>query len=175
LGALELLGQESERDPLDVLRVVEAILDDPFPVLMAQANQARGEAVAAMKADGIEYEQRMELLDEVTYPKLLDDGLRQAFDSYRARVRESDLSPKSVVRDMYEQGRTFTEFIGHYGLSRSEGLTERPQPICRNTPPHHVAGREPSRVECRSKHGRPRTHPYPTTRPRTPRRPQRRV
>ena len=128
LQALELLGQESERDPLDVLSVVEAILDDPFPVLMAQANKAKGEAVAAMKAEGIEYEERMELLEEVTYPKPLDEGLRQAFHSYREThpwVRESDLSPKSVVRDMYEQGRTFTEFIGHYGLSRSEGLVLR--------------------------------------------------
>ena len=128
LQALELLGQESERDPLDVLSVIEAILDDPFPVLMAQANKAKGEAVAAMKAEGIEYEERMELLEEVTYPKPLDEGLRQAFHLYREThpwVRESDLSPKSVVRDMYEQGRTFTEFIGHYGLSRSEGLVLR--------------------------------------------------
>jgi Domain of unknown function (DUF3516) len=107
---------------------VEAILDDPFPVLMAQANKAKGEAVAAMKADGIEYEERMELLEEVTYPKPLEEGLRQAFHLYREThpwVREADLSPKSVVRDMYEQGRTFTEFIGHYGLSRSEGLVLR--------------------------------------------------
>jgi hypothetical protein len=128
LQALELLGQEFERDPLDVLSVVEAILDDPFPVLMAQANKAKGEAVAAMKADGIEYEERMELLEEVTYPKPLEEGLRQAFHLYREThpwVREADLSPKSVVRDMYEQGRTFTEFIGHYGLSRSEGLVLR--------------------------------------------------
>ena len=128
LQALELLGQESERDPLDVLSVVEAILDDPLPVLMAQANKAKSEAVAAMKAEGIEYEERMELLEEVTYPKPLDEGLRRAFHSYREThpwVRESDLSPKSVVRDMYEQGRTFTEFIGHYGLSRSEGLVLR--------------------------------------------------
>ena len=50
------------------LSVVEAILDDPFPVLMAQANKERGEAVAEMKAEGIEYEERMELLEEVTYP-----------------------------------------------------------------------------------------------------------
>ena len=108
--------------------MLEAILDDPFPVLMAQANKAKGEAVATMKADGIEYEERMELLEEVTYPKPLEEGLRQAFDSYRAThpwVRESDLSPKSVVRDMYEQGRSFTEFIGYYGLSRSEGLVLR--------------------------------------------------
>ena len=106
---MELLDPESEDHALDVVSVVEAILDDPFPVLMAQANKARGEAVAEMKAEGIEYEERMELLEEVTYPKPLAEPLEQALRVYREThpwVRESDLSPKSVVRDMYEQGRT---------------------------------------------------------------------
>ena len=78
LAAFDLIDPESETYALDVLSVVEAILDDPFPVLMAQANKARGEAVAAMKADGIEYEERMALLEEVTYPKPLDEPLEQA-------------------------------------------------------------------------------------------------
>jgi superfamily II RNA helicase len=128
LVAFDLIDPESESFAFDVLSVVEAILDDPFPVLMAQANKARGEAVAAMKADGIEYEERMELLEEVTYPKPLDEPLRQALDVFREMhpwVRDSDLSPKSVVRDMYEWGRTFTEFIAYYGLARSEGLVLR--------------------------------------------------
>jgi superfamily II RNA helicase len=128
LVAFALIDPESETFSLDVLSVVEAILDDPFPVLMAQANKARGEAVAEMKAEGIEYEERMELLEEVTYPKPLDEPLRQALDVFREThpwVRDSDLSPKSVVRDMYEWGRTFTEFIAHYGLMRSEGLVLR--------------------------------------------------
>ncbi|UGS38025.1 DEAD/DEAH box helicase [Capillimicrobium parvum] len=128
LAALELLEPESEDHTLDVLSVVEAILDDPFPVLKAQANKARGEAVAEMKAEGIDYDERMELLEEVTYPQPLGEPLRDLFHTYREThpwVRESDLSPKSVVRDMYEQGRTFTEFVAHYGLARSEGLVLR--------------------------------------------------
>jgi superfamily II RNA helicase len=128
LVAFDLIDPESESFALDVLSVVEAILDDPFPVLMAQAYKARGEAVAAMKADGIDYDERMELLEEVTYPKPLDEPLRQALDVFREThpwVRDSDLSPKSVVRDMYEWGRTFTEFVAHYGLARSEGLVLR--------------------------------------------------
>ena len=111
-----------------MLSVVESILDDPFPVLMAQANKARGEAVAEMKADGIEYEERMELLEEVTYPRPLAEPLEQALRLYREThpwVLESDLSPKSVVRDMYETGRTFTEFVAFYGVARSEGLVLR--------------------------------------------------
>jgi hypothetical protein len=111
-----------------VLSVVEAILDDPFPVLKAQANKERGEAVAEMKAEGIEYEERMELLEQVTHPMPLAEPLQDALRVYREThpwVRESDLSPKSVVRDMYEWGRTFTEFVAHYGLARSEGLVLR--------------------------------------------------
>ena len=78
LVALELLDPESEHHALDVVSVVEAILDDPFPVLMAQANKERGEAVAEMKLQGIEYEERMELLEEVTYPKPLAEPLEEA-------------------------------------------------------------------------------------------------
>jgi superfamily II RNA helicase len=128
LVALELLDPESPEHAYDVVSVVEAILDDPFPVLMAQANKERGDAVAEMKIQGIEYEERMELLEEVTYPRPLAEPLEQALLVYREThpwVRESDLSPKSVVRDMYEQGFSFTEFVAHYGLARSEGLVLR--------------------------------------------------
>ena len=127
-AAFDLIDPESETHALDVLSVVESILDDPFPVLMAQANKARGEAVAEMKADGIEYEERMELLEEVTYPRPLAEPLEQALRLYREThpwVLETDLSPKSVVRDMYESGRTFTEFVAFYGVARSEGLVLR--------------------------------------------------
>jgi hypothetical protein len=128
LAAFDLIDPDAETYAMDVLSVVEAILDDPFPVLMAQANQARGEAVAAMKADGIEYEERMELLEEITYPRPLAEPLEQALRLYREThpwVPESALSPKSVVRDMYESGRSFTEFVAFYGVARSEGLVLR--------------------------------------------------
>ena len=128
LVAYELVNPESEHYTLDLLSVVEAILDDPFPVLAAQSKAARAEAIAEMKAEGIEYEERMELLEQVTYPKPLGEELLDAFRVYREThpwVRESDLSPKSVVRDMYEWGFSFTEFVAHYGLARSEGLVLR--------------------------------------------------
>ena len=82
-AAFDLIDPESETFALDVLSVVESILDDPFPVLMAQTKKAKDAAVAAMKADGIEYEERMALLEEITYPKPLDEPLRQALALYR--------------------------------------------------------------------------------------------
>ncbi len=127
-AAFDLLDPEAETYALDVLSVVESILDDPTPVLLAQRFKERGEAVAEMKAEGIEYEERMELLEEVTHPRPLAEPLEQALRLYREThpwVLESGLSPKSVVRDMYESGRTFTEFIAYYGVARSEGLVLR--------------------------------------------------
>ncbi|MCQ4128438.1 DUF3516 domain-containing protein [Rhodococcus erythropolis] len=128
LAAFELLDVESDSYALDVVSIIESTLDDPRQVLMAQQHFARGEAVAHMKADGIEYEERMELLEEVTWPKPLSDLLFPAFEMYRGGhpwITEFALSPKSVVRDMIERAMTFAELISHYGLTRSEGLVLR--------------------------------------------------
>ena len=81
-----------------------------------------------MKADGVPYEERLELLDGVTYAKPLADMLDGAYEIYRRGhpwVADYELSPKAVVRDMYERALTFTEYVGFYGLSRSEGLVLR--------------------------------------------------
>jgi superfamily II RNA helicase len=128
LAAIELLDRSSPDYPLDVLSVIESTLDDPRQVLSAQLFKARGEAVAAMKADGIEYEERMDLLEAVTYPRPQADLLEAAYDIYKRGhpwVADHQLAPKSVVRDMYERAMTFTEFITFYGLARSEGLVLR--------------------------------------------------
>jgi superfamily II RNA helicase len=124
-------SEGTERSPsyaLDMISVLEATLDDPRPVLSAQQFMARGEAVAAMKNEGIDYEQRMELLEEVTHPKPLEELLDAAFATYRRSqpwVGDFELSPKSVVRDLYERAMTFNDFIGFYKLNRSEGLVLR--------------------------------------------------
>jgi superfamily II RNA helicase len=128
LAAIDLLDRESPAYPMDVLSVIEATLDDPRQVLYAQQNKAKGEAVALMKADGIEYEERMALLEEVTWPKPLDELLNGALDTYRRGapwVEDATLSPKSVARDMFEKSMTFVEYVSHYQLARSEGLVLR--------------------------------------------------
>ncbi len=113
---------------LDVVSVIEATLDDPRQVLMAQRFEARGEAVGAMKADGMEYEERMDALDDVTWPRPLAEELEGALRVYRQRhpwVDPRDLSPKSVVREMYERAMTFGEFVAHHKLFRAEGVVLR--------------------------------------------------
>ncbi|MCC2032969.1 DEAD/DEAH box helicase [Microbacterium allomyrinae] len=113
---------------LDVVSVIESTLDDPRPVLSQQQFLARGEAVAAMKREGIEYDERMELLEGVTYPKPLEELLAQSYEVFASSqpwVRDFELSPKSVVRDMFERAFSFAELIQHYQLARSEGLVLR--------------------------------------------------
>ena len=128
LAAIELLDREAPVYALDVLSVIESTLDNPRQVLAAQLFRARGEAVAAMKAEGIEYEERLELLESVTYPMPLADLLEGAYNIYRRGhpwVADHALAPKSVARDMFERAMTFTEYVGFYSLSRSEGLVLR--------------------------------------------------
>ncbi|MCH8611949.1 DEAD/DEAH box helicase [Arsenicicoccus dermatophilus] len=128
LAAFELLDPQSPTYALDVVSIIEATLDDPRAVLMAQQFKARGEAVQEMKMDGIEYEERMELLEEVSWPKPLADLLEQALHTYREShpwISEDDLSPKSVVRDLYERAMTFGEFVAFYQLGRAEGIVLR--------------------------------------------------
>ncbi|NKZ12916.1 DUF3516 domain-containing protein [Mycolicibacterium septicum DSM 44393] len=128
LAAVDVLDPEAETYALDVVSVIEATLEDPRQILAAQLNKARGEAVAQMKADGIEYDERIELLDEVTYPKPLQELLEHAYEVYRQTnpwAADGHLSPKSVVREMWERALTFREYISVYGLTRSEGAVLR--------------------------------------------------
>ena len=128
LAAIDLLDTESDSYAMDVVSVIEATLEDPRQVLAAQLNKARGEAVAAMKADGIEYDERIELLDDITYPKPLEDLLDHAYEVYvqsNPWAADGRLSPKSVVREMWERAMTFREFVSVYGLTRSEGAVLR--------------------------------------------------
>ncbi|MEZ5158601.1 MAG: DUF3516 domain-containing protein [Candidatus Nanopelagicales bacterium] len=128
LAAIELLDRESETYAVDVLSVLEATLENPRQVLYAQQSRARGEAVAAMKAEGIEYEERVELVEEITWPQPLADLLETAYGIYAEGhpwVLEHELRPKSVAREMYEMAMTFVEFVGFYKLAASEGLVLR--------------------------------------------------
>lgn len=128
LASLELLDKQAPSYTLDVISLIESTLEDPRQLLMAQQHKARGQAINEMKADGIEYDERMELLEEVTWPKPLAELIEPAFETYRAGhpwMSEFAPSPKSVVRDMIERAMTFAELISHYELARSEGVVLR--------------------------------------------------
>ncbi|GAA5156810.1 DEAD/DEAH box helicase [Nocardioides marinquilinus] len=128
LAALDLLDPESEDYTLDIVSVIEATLEAPRAILFAQQHAARGEAIAEMKADGLDYDERMALLDDITWPQPLAELLEGTYEIYRERhpwLREDALDPKSIVRELYEQGMSFTDFCSRYQLARAEGLVLR--------------------------------------------------
>ncbi|MDR1188602.1 MAG: DUF3516 domain-containing protein, partial [Bifidobacteriaceae bacterium] len=128
LAACELLDPSAETYELDLVSIFEATLEPPTAVLIAQEKAAKSEAMTRMKAEGWDYFDRMNALDEVGYPKPLEEFLEAALAMYRRGhpwVGDFELTPKSVVREMREHASTFPEFVSRYGLARSEGVLLR--------------------------------------------------
>ena len=128
LAALELLDPESETYTYDIISMVEATLEDPRQVLRAQERKAKDAAMAAMKADGVDYEERLDRIAEVTYPRPLRDLLFAAFNKYCESVpwaRDYYVRPKSVLRDMLESAADFKGYIQKLGIMRYEGALLR--------------------------------------------------
>jgi superfamily II RNA helicase len=121
-------GREPAEHVLDLLSVVESVLEDPEAILRRQVDKLKDELVARMKAEGIEYEERMERLQEVTHPKPAADFLYATFDDFRRQhpwVRGSVVRPKSIGRDLLERYLSFGDYVRFYGLQRSEGVLLR--------------------------------------------------
>ncbi len=128
LEAVPLLDRAAPTHALDVTSLVEATLDDPRVILAAQLEALRKEVLAELKAQGVDYEERIEVLDRLEHPKPLRDWTYDSFNSYRSRhpwAADYDIRPKSVARDLAERAMTFGEYVAHYGLARSEGLLLR--------------------------------------------------
>ncbi|MDO4665826.1 MAG: DUF3516 domain-containing protein [Actinomycetaceae bacterium] len=128
LAATQLLDPDSETYALDILSLVESTLEDPRPVLYAQRALARATAMQSMKAAGLEYDERMEKLEEISWPTPLADLIEGAFATFRQSnpwVSGLQPSPKSVVRDMVENADTFSSFVQRLDLTRSEGVLLR--------------------------------------------------
>jgi superfamily II RNA helicase len=123
----ELLDHASPSYALDLVSLAESILESPMVILNAQQKKAQGDLINALKAEGVEYEDRMKELERVTYPKPNAEFIYDTFNAFAQKhpwVGEN-IRPKSIVRDMYERYQTFPDFIKEYGLSRSEGVLLR--------------------------------------------------
>lgn len=126
--AVDVLDADDPAYALDVLTLVEATLEDPMAVLYRQTDALKSRALAEMKAEGMEYDERMEELDKIEYPKPNEEFLYATYEIFATRhpwVGNDILRPKSIARDMYELGMTFVEYVKEYGLQRSEGVLLR--------------------------------------------------
>ncbi|HVR63634.1 MAG TPA: DUF3516 domain-containing protein, partial [Polyangia bacterium] len=111
-----------------VLTLVEAILENPDVVLHRQLDKLKTERMDEMKAQGIEYEQRIAELEEMEWPKPNRDFIYTTFNAFADKhpwIGETNIRPKSVAREMYETFASFAEYVRDYGLQRSEGVLLR--------------------------------------------------
>ncbi|MHB8465388.1 MAG: DEAD/DEAH box helicase [Acidimicrobiales bacterium] len=128
LDALPHLDGDAPTHPLDVLSIVESTLENPNPILVAQRDKLIGEALAALKAEGVEYEERIAIIERIEYPKPLGELIYGLFDTYRTVhpwVGDHNIRPKSVARDLYERAMGFADYVAYYSAARSEGLVLR--------------------------------------------------
>jgi len=126
--AIEHLDPSHPEYALDVASLVEAILENPNVVLYRQVDKAKGDLIAKLKAEGMPYEERMDRLDAVTYPKPIREFIDSVFEDFRRDhpwVRGEDIQPKSIARDLFEGYFSFNGYVRHYGLQKSEGVLLR--------------------------------------------------
>ena len=132
--SLYLVETLRELDPaapdyaLDVISLVEAILEDPRPVLHAKLARVRRDLVARLKAEGVPYEERLARLDELELERPLEDLLDATFPRFVEHhpwLSPEHVRPKSVAREIFEGYWSFSAYVRHYGMARFEGVLLR--------------------------------------------------
>ena len=125
---LDLLDADSVTHGLDMLSLVEAVVEDPDVILMRQVDRIKDELVPRLKAEGVEYEKRMEILERIEHPKPLREFIYETFSAFAEThpwVGEENIRPKSVARDMFERCLGFNDYVKEYGMARAEGVLLR--------------------------------------------------
>jgi superfamily II RNA helicase len=128
LETLPLLNVEQPDYALVLLTLVEAIVDNPDIILRKQLDKVKDQKMAEMKMDGVEYDQRMEELEKLEYPKPNREFVYSTFNAFAERhpwVGQENIRPKSIAREMFESFRTFSDYIRDYELQRAEGVLLR--------------------------------------------------
>ncbi|RYE80471.1 MAG: DUF3516 domain-containing protein [Myxococcales bacterium] len=129
IAAISSLDPTSPSYALDVLSFVESILENPEAILMRQTDQLKRIKLAEMKMAGVDYEDRMKELEKIEYPKpnaeIIYDTFNQFVKVHPWVGQASNIRPKSVAREMFEQFLSFSEYIKEYEMQRSEGLLLR--------------------------------------------------
>ena len=127
LDTLPKLDKDSPEYALDVITLCESIVENPEAILRIQQNKARDARLNELKAQGMEYNQRMEELEKVEYPKPLREFIYDTYNAF-AEVHpwvDVNVEPKSIVREMFENFSTFSGYVKQYNLQRMEAILLR--------------------------------------------------
>jgi hypothetical protein len=126
--AVEALRSEGQERALDVLGLVEALLENPRALLIAQERRIKSELMAQLKADGVPYEERIEKLDQVSWPKPNADFIYTTFNLFAAKhpwVGQENIRPKAIARELFESYSAFNDFVARNQMAPMEGVLLR--------------------------------------------------
>lgn len=128
IDTIKLLDRASEDYALNLVTLVEAILENPDLILRRQLDKMKKIRMEELRAEGLDFDQRIEELEKVEYPKPHREFIYStwnAFASAHPWVGQDNIRPKSIVREMFENFLSFHDYIKEYGLERVEGLLLR--------------------------------------------------
>jgi hypothetical protein len=78
--------------------------------------------------DGIPYDERIEELEKLEYPKPNREFIYSTFNAFADKhpwVGQENIRPKSIAREMFESFRSFSDYVRDYELQRAEGVLLR--------------------------------------------------
>ena len=128
LDTIPLVDPQQSDYALILLTLVESILEDPDIILRKQLDRVKDQKMAEMKMEGLDYDQRMEELEKLEYPKPNQEFIYSTFNAFADRhpwVGQENIRPKSIAREMFESFRSFSDYIRDYELQRAEGVLLR--------------------------------------------------
>ena len=128
IDTLALIDPASPSYAADVITLCESIVENPEIILCRQLDAVKTEAMNAMKNEGVPFEERIARLEELEYPKPCRDFIYSTFNEFADQhpwVGQENIKPKSIVREMFENFRSFTDYINDYELQRTEGVLLR--------------------------------------------------
>jgi superfamily II RNA helicase len=128
LDTIPQLDREAPEDPLNVLSLIEAILENPDVVLRKQVDLIKSELMAKLKNEGVEYDDRIARLEEVEWPKPGAEFIYQTFNEFKLRhpyLGTENVRPKSIAREMVENYQSFEDYVKTYKLERTEAVLLR--------------------------------------------------
>ena len=122
------LDPEDTKYVLNILSLIEAIVEDPTAVLRKQTDKIKTALMAQLKEEGMDYEDRLEALEEVEHPKPGKDFIYATYNEFvlaNPWAKEAGVRPKSIVREMVEDWTSFEDYVKSYQLERSEAVLLR--------------------------------------------------
>ncbi len=128
LETIPLLDAQAPDYALNLITLVESILEDPDIVLRKQLDKLKTQKMAEMKMEGVEYQERIDELEKLEHPKPNREFVYSTFNAFADKhpwVGQENIRLKSIAREMFEQFRSFADYIKDYELQRAEGVLLR--------------------------------------------------